>query len=75
MKNLIKKMTKNERGSIIVFVLAAMLFVLVLVIIGYFSISNKAETQAKDIDKIKNEYQDSSESEMDQAYERLENTK
>ena len=75
MKNLIKKTTKNERGSIIVFVLAAMLFVLVLVIIGYFSISNKAETQAKDIDKIKNEYQDSNESEMDQAYERLENTK
>ena len=75
MKNIIKNFQKNEKGSITVFVVAAMLFILVLVMIFYFSINNKATTQAKDIEQIKKEYQDSSESEMDQAYERLENTK
>ena len=52
-----------------------MLFILVLVMIFYFSKNNKATTQNKDIDKIKSEYQSSNESEMDQVYERLENTK
>lgn len=75
MKNIIKKFQKNENGSITAFVLGAMLFILVIVVISYFSISSKATTQNKDIDKIKNEYQRSNESEMDQAYEKLENTK
>ena len=75
MKNIIKKTIKNENGSITVFVVATMLFILVLVMIFYFSINNKAVTQAKDIDKIKSEYKSSNESEMNQAYERLENTK
>ena len=75
MKNIIKKTIKNENGSITVFVVATMLFILVLVMIFYFSINNKATTQNKDIDKIKSEYQSSNESEMDQVYERLENTK
>ena len=75
MKNIIKKTIKNENGSITVFVVATMLFILVLVMIFYFSKNNKATTQNKDIDKIKSEYQSSNESEMDQVYERLENTK
>ena len=75
MKNIIKKTIKNENGSITVFVVATILFILVLVMIFYFSINNKATTQNKDIDKIKSEYQSSNESEMNQAYERLENTK
>lgn len=75
MKNIVKEIQKNEKGSITVFVVATMLFILVLVMIFYFSINNKETTQNKDIDKIKSEYQSSNESEMDQAYERLENTK
>ena len=75
MKNIVKEIQKNEKGSITVFVVATMLFILVLVMIFYFSINNKATTQNKDIDKIKSEYKSSNESEMDQAYERLENTK
>ena len=49
MKNIIKKTIKNENGSITVFVVATMLFILVLVMIFYFSKNNKATTQNKDI--------------------------
>ena len=50
---------KSERGSITVFVLAAMLFLLMVVLITYVGISNKKQVQIAQIDKIKEEYESS----------------
>lgn len=72
MKNIIKKIQKNENESIVIFVVSAMLLILALVMIIYFSVSNKVAMQNKNIDQIKNKYRDSSE--IDQTYERLENS-
>ncbi len=66
-----KEKFESEKGSITVFVLAAMIFVSAVILTVYFSIMNKNGTQEKNMEKIKNEYQLSSNSEMDEAYEKI----
>lgn len=62
---------KSERGSITVFVLTAMLFLLMVVLITYVGISNKKQAQIDQIDKIKEEYE-SSLKDIDNIYEQEE---
>ena len=48
---------RNERGSITIFTLSAMLLLLVTVAISYFGLANKGNSQNADIIKILNEYE------------------
>lgn len=47
---------KNERGSITLFVLVVMLFLMMAFVTSYTSIKNKQIEQEKQIKKIQNEY-------------------
>lgn len=62
-----KKWKESEKGSITMFVLTAMLFMLMILGISYFGISNKATSQNHKIENIGKEYQNSNE-EMEQVY-------
>ena len=73
MKKVIKKTFKSEKGSVTIFVVASMLFITAVIIMLYFSATNKLIKQNKEIDKIKDEYQDPTRNEMDQAYEKVKN--
>ena len=66
-----KEKFESEKGSITIFVISTIVFVLAVILIVYFSIMNKNGTQEKNVEKIKNEYQLSSNSEMDEAYEKI----
>lgn len=59
---------REEKGSITVFVLAAMLFMLISLVLGYMSISNKNFSQAKDVTRIQKEYE-VTEDQMRKIYE------
>lgn len=65
--SLIKIFKRNEKGSITLMVLAAMIFVLVVITASYFAISNKSGNQDKKISKIAQQYRASDE-DMDQEY-------
>ena len=52
-----KKILKNEKGSITVFVLLAILFFLIVVFSVFMSSSNKNRIQISELDKIKQEYE------------------
>lgn len=54
-QNLLK--VKSEKGSVTVFVVTTMLFLLMTLIISYMGISNKNNAQLADIKKIKAEYE------------------
>ena len=65
--SLIKIFKRNEKGSITLMLLAAMIFVLVVITASYFAISNKSGNQDKKISKIAQQYRASDE-DMDQEY-------
>lgn len=64
---MLKKFLKNEKGSITLFVVAAILFFLIVVFSMFMTSSNKSRIQTSEIDKIKEEYQESVEN-IDQIY-------
>lgn len=68
--SLIKIFKRNEKGSITLMVLAAMIFVLVVITASYFAISNKSGNQDKKISKIAQQYRASDE-DMDQEYQKV----
>lgn len=65
---ILKDLKNNERGSITVFVLATMLLVTGVIFISYFSMMNKSSSQASQIEKIQEEYNQSN-TMMSQAYD------
>ena len=62
------KKLKSERGSITIFVLSAMLLVAGIIFVSYFSMMNKSASQAAELNKIQEEYNQSN-AEMAQIYE------
>ena len=62
------KLLKNEKGSITLFVLLAILFFLMVIFSLFITSSNKNTIQSSEIDKIKEEYQESVDN-IDQIYD------
>lgn len=56
---ILKDLKNNERGSITVLVLSTMLLVVGIIFISYFSMMNKSSSQAAQIEKIQEEYNQS----------------
>lgn len=66
---LLKKFKKSEQGSVTIFVLSSLLVVLLTMIVIYGSMTNKLSSQAKQINKIQEEYSSqNSNDEMDEKY-------
>ena len=51
-----KNLGKNERGSITIFVVAAMLFMIIICFTSYTNLFNKMKRQKNDVDNIQKEY-------------------
>ncbi len=64
---MIKKILKKESGAITLFVLLTMLFFLIVIFSMFMSSSNKYLSQTSEIDKIKEEYEQSVNN-IDQIY-------
>lgn len=65
----IKKILNDEKGSITIFVLTMVLFVLSVILVVYFSTNNKVFKQRKDLEIIQEEYQSAdANSKMEEAY-------
>ena len=64
---LLKELKNKEKGSITVFVLSTMLVVVAVIFTYYFSMMNKSSSQAAQLERIQEEYNQSN-SMMDQAY-------
>ena len=62
----IKKMLNSEKGSITVLVVAAMLFMIVILVLSFMGMSNKTSTQMSNIKQIEKEY--ASEEDIGQVY-------
>ena len=62
----IKKMLISEKGSITVLVVAAMLFMIVILALSFMGMSNKTSTQMSNIKQIEAEY--ASEQDIEQVY-------
>ena len=56
MKERREKLRRGERGSVTLFVLVAMLFFLIVLVLSYVGILNKKQAQIKQIEKIQREY-------------------
>ena len=63
-----KKILKNEKGSITLFVLLAILFFLIVIFSVFMSSSNKNRIQMSEFDKIKQEY-DKEVNRIDEIYD------
>ena len=63
----LERFKKSERGSITVFVLSTMLLIVGIVFIFYFSMMNKSNSQAAELNKIQEEYNQSADA-MNQVY-------
>ena len=70
---IIRRFKKNEKGSITIMVLTAMLFMLVVITISYLSISNESIGQNKKISQISEQYQVTDE-DMKQEYQKAINS-
>ena len=62
----IKKLLTSEKGSITVLVVAAMLFMIVILVLSFMGMSNKTSTQMSNIKQIEKEY--ASEEDIGQVY-------
>ena len=62
----IKKLLTSEKGSITVLVVAAMLFMIVILALSFMGMSNKTSTQMSNIKQIEAEY--ASEQDIEQVY-------
>lgn len=63
----LKRLKKSEKGSIVLFVLTAMIFMVVVISISYFAMSSKMIEQNKKITQISKQYRASKE-DMEQEY-------
>ena len=63
---------KSEKGSITVFALSVMLFLITVLILSYIGISNKASISGKKVNQIYNEYM-TTDDKMDEEYIKNEN--
>ncbi len=61
MEHTVFRKIKEDKGSITLFVLVAMLFFIMVMLLAYTAITNKDQEQIKQIDKIKKEYEVSAE--------------
>ena len=68
-KKIIKQKVNNERGSVTLFVLIAMLFLLTIGLIIFMSNMNNNASQERDIKKIRSEYNGVDTGELDKIYE------
>ena len=66
---IIKKFRKSEKGSITVMVLAAMLFLIGVITVSYFAMSNKSIEQNKKVSQIAKQYKTSDE-DMEKEYQK-----
>lgn len=65
----IKRIRKNSKGSITIFVLTSLLFMMTGVVVAYIGISNNKTNQNKIIEQIKNQYVENSENNViEQTY-------
>ena len=55
-RTIMNNLKKSQNGSITVFVLASMLFMLIVIMLSYVGISNKTNTQVIETKKIQEEY-------------------
>ena len=55
-RTIMNNLKKSQKGSITVFVLASMLFMLIVIMLSYVGISNKTNTQVRETKKIQEEY-------------------
>lgn len=63
-----KNKRKSEKGSITLFVVIAMMFFSIVLLMGFTGVKNKIAAQNKKIEVIQNEYQAT---DMDQKYNEL----
>lgn len=70
--NIIKKFRKSEKGSITVMVLSAMLFLIGVITVSYFAMSNKSIDQNKKVSQIAKQYKASDEK-MEKEYQKAVN--
>lgn len=69
--NKVKKFKlKSEKGSITLFVLVSMLFMLIALVLSYGRVSTKKTTEARQIKQIEDQYT-VTDSEMEQEYKKL----
>ena len=54
---MIKKKVVNQKGSITLFVLLAMIFFIVIILNMTMNVANKKQSQISEYDKIKQEYE------------------
>lgn len=70
-----KNLGKNERGSITIFVVAAMLFMIIICFTSYTNLFNKMKRQKNDVDNIQKEYggtdSDKIEQNMEEKYQSI----
>lgn len=70
--NMAKKNKRNEKGSITLFVLVAMLFFIIVMALTYTNVANKSLVEMKNIEQIKAEYEKYSNVQaMEQKYEEI----
>lgn len=67
--NVIRKFRKSEKGSITIMVLAAMLFLIGVITVSYFAMSNKSVDQNKKVSQIAKQYKTSDE-DMEKEYQK-----
>ena len=66
-REILKNFKKSEKGSITIFVLTTMLVIVAVIFTYYFSMMNKSNSQAAELSKIQEEYNQSTYA-MEQAY-------
>lgn len=71
MKNIIKffNVKKDEKGSITLFILLAILFFLIVIVSLYYNLSNKNTSQRREIENIKRNYGESTLEEIKEIYD------
>lgn len=62
----------SEKGSVTVYVLAAMMLICIVFIVIYLNVSNRNINQAKDVEKIRQEYDNSAN--IDEEYNKVVNS-
>lgn len=67
--NVIRKFRKSEKGSITIMALAAMLFLIGVITVSYFAMSNKSIEQNKKVSQIAKQYKASDE-DMEKEYQK-----
>lgn len=69
MRKIKEEIKKNEKGSITLFVLVAMLFFTIILILSYSGQMNKISSQRKQVEKIQEEY--SADGDMENVYNQV----